>query len=161
MRVQPVTGGCLNQAAKLTFKENKKEYENPVDRKAEKNLAVLGTAGASLAAGAVAGGLATCFINEASKHRYLKAGAAGAVVAGVMMALTLPSKLYDTKVKSFTREKEMDVFSRDREVKTNLLEEIDSEVQKEEVPLDKKISDYATMTMASNGQGRIIKGLNN
>ena len=75
------------------------------------------------------------------------------------MALTLPAKLYDTKLKAFTRQKEMDVFTRDRELKSNLLTEVDKEVKDEEVPLEQKINHYATMQMASNGSGLLIKGV--
>lgn len=161
MKIQPVAGYNYGQK-KLNFKEGSKSaYENPIDRAKERSLAVLSSVGGSLAAGAAVGGLATCFINEGVKHRYGIAGAIGAAAAVITAALTLPAKLYDTKVKSFTREKEMEVFSRDREVKSNLLGEVDKEVKNEEIPLDQKINHYATMVMASNGSGMLIKGVNN
>lgn len=74
------------------------------------------------------------------------------------MALTLPAKLYDTKVKAFAREKEMDVFSRDRELKSNIMEEVDKEVKDEDVSLDQKINHYTTVQMANNGNGLLVKG---
>ena len=82
----------------------------------------------------------------------------GLAVMAATMALTLPAKLYNTSVRAFTREKEMDVFSRDRELKSNLLTEVDKEVKDEEVPLEEKINHYATMQMATNGSGLLIKG---
>ena len=75
------------------------------------------------------------------------------------MALTLPAKLYNTKVNAFTREKEMDVFSRDRELKSNILEEVNNEVKDEDVDLDQKINHYTTVQMANKGQGVMIKGV--
>ena len=74
------------------------------------------------------------------------------------MALTLPAKLYNTKVRAFTREKEMDVFSRDRELKSNIMEQIDKEVKDEDVSLDQKINQYTSVQMANNGNGMLIKG---
>jgi hypothetical protein len=70
----------------------------------------------------------------------------------------LPAKLYNTKVNAFTREKEMDVFSRDRELKSNIMEEVDKEVKDEDVSLDQKINHYTTVQMANNGNGVMIKG---
>lgn len=74
------------------------------------------------------------------------------------LALTLPAKIYDTNVRAFTREKEMDVFSRDRELKSNIMEEVDKEVKDEDVSLDQKISHYTSVQMANNGNGMLIKG---
>lgn len=138
--------------------EGKSNYENPVSRGTEKGLTVLESLGAGALLGATAAGISTCFIKETAKHRYGKAGLIGLVVMAATMLLTLPAKLYDTKLRAFTREKEMDVFSRDRELKSNLLSEVDKEVKDEEVSLDQKINHYATMQMATNGAGILIKG---
>lgn len=145
----------------VNFRANgeKPQYENPVNRKTEKGLTIWGSIGTGAIVGATAGGIATCFIKETAKHRYAKAGFIGLAVMAATMALTLPAKLYDTKLKAFTRQKEMDVFTRDRELKSNLLTEVDKEVKDEEVPLEQKINHYATMQMASNGSGLLIKGV--
>ena len=74
------------------------------------------------------------------------------------MALTLPSKLYNTKVNAFTREKEMDVFTRDRDLKSNIMEEVNKEVKDEDVDLDQKINHYTSVQMANNGNGMLVKG---
>ncbi len=150
--------GVQNHHSRPSFKANEKGYENPINRKTERNLSILSTVGASLAAGAVSTGIATCFIDSAKANRYTKAGIVGGIVAAVAMALTLPAKLYDTKVSSFTREKEMDVFSRDKEVKSNLLGQIDEQVKNEDVPLEEKINNFAQFQMATNGQGLLVKG---
>ena len=157
MRISSV--GVQGNYSKPSFRAKKEEkYENPINRKTERNLSILGTVGSSLAAGAVASGLATCFLNEASKTRYAKAGAIGGIVAAGIMALTLPAKLYDTKVSSFTREKEMDVFSRDKELKSNLLEQIDEQAKDKDIPLEEKINTFAQFQMATNGKGLLVKG---
>ncbi len=54
--------------------------------------------------------------------------------------------------------KEMDVFSRDRELKSNIMEQVNEEIKDEEVSLDDKINHYATVQMANNGKGLLVKG---
>jgi len=154
MNIQAINRCC----PKPYFTQNNQNYENPINRKTEKGLTVLGSIGSGAVLGATAGGIATCFIKETAKHRYAKAGLLGLAVMGITMALTLPAKLYDTTVRAFTREKEMEVFSRDRELKSNLLGEVDKEVKDEEVSLEQKINHYATMQMATNGSGVLVKG---
>lgn len=156
MKIQAVKS--YSPTVKFTSNGEKSQYENPINRKTEKGLSILGSAGTGAVLGATAGGIATCFIKETAKHRYAKAGMIGLAVMAATMALTLPAKLYNTSVRAFTREKEMDVFSRDRELKSNLLTEVDKEVKDEEVPLEEKINHYATMQMATNGSGLLIKG---
>ena len=155
MKVSAITNRCASPA----FKEKNSAYENPVNRKTERNLTVLQSAGVSLLAGVTAGGISTCFMKEGAKHKFPIAAAIGAAVAVLTAALTLPAKLYDRKVQSFVREKEMDVFSRDRELKSNILTEVDKEVKDEDVSLDQKINHYTTLQMANRGSGMLIKGV--
>ena len=135
----------------------KEEFENPINRNTEKKLAILGSAGAGVLAGGGAAGLASCFVEGGIKANKKLVGGVGAGVALATMALTLPSNLYNTKVRAFTREKEMDVFSRDRELKSNIMEEVNNEVKDENVDLDKKISHYTAVQMANNGKGLLFK----
>lgn len=153
MQIQAINNCC----PKPQF-TSKKNYENPINRGAEKGLAVWGNIGASALVGGIGTGIASCFIKQGSKNRWLKAGGIGAAIGLAYMALTLPAKLYNTKVNAFTREKEMDVFSRDRELKSNIMEEVDKEVKDEDVSLDKKIDHYTSVQMANNGRGMMIKG---
>ncbi len=154
MRISAIDRCC----PKPHFAAKKDDYENPINRKTEKGLAIWGSIGGSALVGATAAGIGSCFIKEGTKSRGWKLGGIGAAAGLLTMALTLPAKLYDTKVKAFTREKEMDVFSRDRELKSNIMEEVDKEVKDEDVSLDQKISHYATVQMANNGRGMLIKG---
>ena len=110
MKVSAITNRC----PKPCFTSEKQEYENPVNRKTERNLTVLQASGVSLIAGVTAGGIASCLIKEGAKHKVPLSVAAGAAVGILTAVLTLPAKLYDRSVKSFVREKEMDVFTRDR-----------------------------------------------
>lgn len=156
MNIQAINRG--NVTPYFSANKSKSGYENPINRKTEKGLTIWGSVGTGAVLGATAAGISTCFIKETAKYRYGKAGLIGLAVMAATMALTLPAKLYNTKVRAFTREKEMDVYSRDRELKSNLLTEVDKEVKDQEVPLEQKINHYATMQMASNGSGLLVKG---
>ncbi len=148
-----------SRCPRLCFTDRKSErYENPINRKTERNLTVLQSTGVSLLAGVTAGGISTCFMKEGAKHKLPIAVAIGAAVGLLTAVLTIPTKIYDRKVKSFVREKEMDVFSRDRELKSNILTEVDKEIKDKDVSLDQKINHYTSIQMANNGNGMLIKG---
>lgn len=141
------------------FTSQKNGYENPINRGTEKGLAIWGSIGGSALVGATAAGIGSCFIKSGAKNRALKLSGIGVAAGLLTMAITLPAKLYNTKVRAFTREKEMDVFSRDRELKSNIMEEVDKEVKDEDVSLDQKINHYTSVQMANNGNGMLIKGV--
>ncbi len=133
--------------------ENKQNYENPVNRTTERNLAILSSAGTSMLVGAAAFGLTTCLANGRKIP-----GIAGILAAGATLALTLPTALYNAKVGSFERKENMDVFSRQKAAQKSIYGEINQEIQKEEVPLENKVDLYAKVAMADNGKGVMVKG---
>ncbi len=155
MRISAVSNCCPKQS----FASSNGNYENPINRNTEKGLTVLQSVGTSVLVGGTAFGIASFLIPKATKMRMGKAGIIGGVLGAVSLLLTLPANLYNTKVRAFTREKEMDVFSRDRELKSNILSEVDKEVKDEDVSLDQKINHYTTVQMANNGNGVMIKGV--
>jgi len=157
MRISAISNRCPKPCPNFT-QNNEKNYENPINRKTEKGLTVLQSVGTSALVGGTAFGIASFLIPNTAKMRFGKAGIIGAAIGAVSLLLTLPANLYNTKVRAFTREKEMDVFSRDRELKANILSEVDKEVQDEDVSLDKKIDHYTTVQMANNGRGVMVKG---
>lgn len=125
----------------------KTEYENPVNRETEKNLAILSSVGGSAVVGAIAYGIGRAIKGGGgSLPNWLGIGAGVAT-----LALTLPAAIYNRKVSAFVKQKEVDVFSRDRNLKTNLLEEVDKEVQNPDVSLDKKLDDNLKLQMANRG----------
>ena len=154
MQVSAINRCC----PKPQFSSQKNDYENPINRGTEKGLAIWGSIGGSALVGATAAGIGSCFIKSGAKNRALKLSGIGVAAGLLTMALTLPAKLYNTKVRAFTREKEMDVFSRDRELKSNIIEEVNKEVKDEDVSLDQKINHYTSVQMANNGNGMLIKG---
>ena len=149
---------AINRCPKPQFTSKRNGYENPINRGTERNLAVWTSIGGSALAGATAACIGSFFITKGAKNRAWKLSGIGAAVGLLVMALTLPSKLYNTKVNAFAREKEMDVFSREKDLKSNIMEEVNKEVKDEEVSLDDKINHYTTVQMANNGNGLLIKG---
>lgn len=143
---------------KPQFTGKRNNYENPINRKTERNLAIWGSIGGSTLIGGTAAALGSCLIGKGAKSRGLKLGGIGAAAGLITLALTLPSKLYNTKVNAFAREKEIDVYSRDKDLKSNIMEEVNKEVKDEDVDLDQKINHYTSVQMANNGNGMMIKG---
>lgn len=138
----------------------KSEYENPVSRGTERNLAVLSSVTGSLVAGAVIYGLSSCLVKtepmaEKTLSAFFKAKklplGIGAAAAAIALLVTLPAKLYNTNVNAFVKQKEMDVFSRDRDLKSNLTEQVGQEVKDPEVNLDKKLDDNLKLQIANRG----------
>ena len=141
------------KSAEIEKQESKTVYENPINRSTEKNLAILSSVGGSTLIGVIAGGASTMF-----KKGWKIPTAVGVAVGLISLALSLPAKLYQTKVNAFSREKEMDVFSRKKEAQTTIYEDINKEVKDETVPLAEKIKNYSTVAMADNGKGMLVKG---
>lgn len=132
---------------------SKQEYENPISRKTEKNLAILTSIGGAAVGGAIGYGIVSTF----AKRNV--AGWVGAAVAAIVLGLTLPAKIYNAKVGAFAREKEMNVFSRDRELKSGLTEQVHEEVKNPEVSLDKKLDDNLKLQMANRGAGLAVANI--
>ncbi len=156
MSINAISQANRNIAFKSTA-DKKSQYENPVSRSTEKNLAILTGVGGSVVVGAIATGLSTFVVpaKDVAKGGFFAknkiAVGIGAAAALVSLAFTLPAKLYNTKVNVYVKEKEMDVFSRDRSLKTNLTEEVDKEVKNSEISLDKKLDDNLKLQMANKG----------
>ncbi len=155
MSIQPISFSYPKYQPRFKADNN---YENPISRKSERNLAILGAVGGSTLFGVIVGLASTLFDKiKASGWKYPTA--IGAAAGLVMLGLTLPSKLYNTKVNAYAREKEMDVFSRQKSAQSNIYEDIDTEIKDDKVSLDDKINHYATVKMADNGNGMMIKGV--
>ena len=52
----------------------------------------------------------------------------------------------------------MDVFSRQKDAQANIYADINKEIKNENIPLSQKINHYATVKMADNGKGLMVKG---
>ena len=151
MAITGVSLANFNNSNMVNFKGKKSEnsqYENPISRSTERNLTILSSVGASALAGGIAGGLTTL----CTKGKKLPIG------VGIAAALGTLAKIYNTNVNAFAREKEMDVFSRQKEAQSNIYEDINNEIKDENVSLDDKINHYSTVKMADNGNGVMVKG---
>lgn len=156
MNIQAVGANLYSQ--KPNFRSETHDYENPVSRSTERNLAILASVGGSALVGVLAGGAST--LSSKVKASGWKIPAAIGVAAGALtLALTLPQKIYNTKVNAYVKQKEMDVFSRQKSAQSNIYEDINDEIKDEDVSLDQKINHYSTVKMADNGNGVMIKGV--
>ena len=159
MAISSVNMYGVNNSNLIKFKSKtnsmgKNGYENPINRKTERNLAVLQSFGAGTLVGVLAA-FATKSLTKAGKAPIIAGVCAGLATIGLM----LPSKLYNTKVNAYAREKEMDVFSRQKSAQSNIYEDINDEIKDENVSLDQKINHYSTVRMADNGSGVMVKGV--
>ena len=155
MKIQSLS---VNYPQKTTNFRSKQSYENPVNRGTERNLAILTSVGGSALVGLIAGGLSK-FIPKIQATGWKGPTAVGVAAGLLSLGLTLPQKLYSTKVNAFAREKEMDVFSRQKSAQSSIYEDINDEIKDENVSLDQKINHYSTVKMADNGRGMMIKGV--
>jgi len=145
------SNNALKNSNSINFKGDKKEanneYYNPVDVKTERNLAILTSTGISVVMGAIGTGLISAVANKKVLSRIPLL--AGAAIAAITIGLTLPLKLYDTKVKATVREKQMDIFTRDAELKKDLTKEVHDEVKDPDVSLDKKLAHNTQLQLAN------------
>lgn len=122
-----------------TENNNEQRYENPVNIKTERNLAVLSSVGASIATGAVGAGITSLLKGENCKIYHKLPLLVGAAIGLATLAFTLPSKLYHTKINATVNKKEMDVYTVDKELKKDLAKEVHTEIQNENTSLDDKL----------------------
>ena len=145
-----------SKAAFFRGSKNENEYENPISRSTERNLAILGSAGTASILGLIAWGLTSCLGFKEKRTPIIW----GVSAAALTLLLLLPANIYNTKVRAFAKQKEMDVFTRDRNLKTNLTEDVDKEVQNPEVSLDKKLDDNLKLQTANRGSALVVAGMN-
>jgi len=136
----------------------KNGYENPINRKTEKNLAILsGTAG-SLVTGGIGYGISAYVMknmNKAPKQLQGIAIGIGAAIAALTFGLTMPNKLYNTKVNAFVREKETDAFSVKKDTQANLYDGVNQQANDPE-KLNDAVGNFAKMNMSDKGKGMMF-----
>ena len=152
MTITAISSYSVTNPSFTARKYDKDGYENPINRSTERNLSILSTLGTSALVGGTAALITTCF-----KKGWKLPTAMGVIAAATTLVLALPSRLYNTKVNAFAKEKEMDVFSRQKEAQANIYKDINEEVKDEDVSLDEKVKHYSTVKMADNGKGMMLK----
>ena len=124
---------------RVSFRGESGNFENPVNRKIEKNLALMNAGGISAAGGAVMTLLARNYTNS-----WRHAGIFGVGTAAVAMMFLAPRFMYKAGINSYAKEKEMDVFTREKEVQKKLLSDVNDSIDnKKTAHLSDKLENYS------------------
>ncbi|MEI7474982.1 MAG: hypothetical protein WCK67_09415 [bacterium] len=145
--------------------QEKTKYENPVNRKWEMGLAAYGAIALSVVLGAGAAfvthkGLGLPVFADKVKNKGLWTAVAGVATTVVTGLLSIPGAMYNANVTGFVKQKEMDVFSRDRSFQTNVMEKLDKQVKDPEADLDKSLTSYMKLQMGKNGSSQTLGLMN-
>lgn len=131
------------------------EYYNPVSRTTEKWIAGINSVLWGSAVGAGVGYIASTFAKEGSKMKI--GGIVGGVVGVATAAVVALSKIYNANVKATMKEKQMDVFVRERSAASSIAEELDRKMQEDpENNIDEVVDNYVKMQMANNSRGGVL-----
>ena len=141
--IQPVNA----LAPKASFKGAYSEVKNPVNRRTEKRLAILNAGGISVAMGAVTTAIARSYTSS-WKH----AGWFGLGAAAVTMMFVCPRFMYKSGINSYAKEKEMDVFTKEKEVQKKLLNDVDDAIEHHSEDLHDKLENYSKTKTADDKQ---------
>ena len=123
---------------KATSKGEYSEFKNPVNRKTEKHLAILNAGGVSAAMGAVTTAVARSYTSTWKHASYFGIGA-----AFVTMMFVCPRFMYKSGINSYAKEKEMDVFTKEKEVQKKLLNDVDDAIEHYSQDLHDKLDNYS------------------
>ena len=113
-------------------------HENPVDKKMETRLAILNAGGISAAMGAL-----TTIVARSYTARWKNAAWFGLCAAAVTMLFVCPRFLYKSGINSYTKEKELDVFTKEKEVQKKLLVDVDDAIENNPEVLQEKLENYS------------------
>ena len=95
--IQPVNA----LTPKVSFKGPYSEFQNPVNRRTEKRLAILNAGGISVATGAVTTAIARSYTSSWKHASWFGLGA-----TAITMLFVCPRFMYKSGIKSYTKEKE-------------------------------------------------------
>ncbi len=125
-------------APKVLFKGQNYDLENPVNRKFESRLALLNAGSVSVITGAVTTAIARSYTSS-WKH----AGWFGLSAGLITMLFAAPRFLYKAGIKAYTKEKEMDVFTKEKEVQKKLLSDVNEAIDNDSDDLSDKLENYS------------------
>ena len=130
--IQPVNA----LAPKVSFKG--RELGNPVNRKMERRLAIMNAGGLSVVTGAV-----TTAVGRSFTSSWKRAGLIGLGAGILTMVFICPRFMYRAGIKSYAKEKEMEVFTKEKEVQRKLLTDVNDAIDEHHPDLHDKIENYA------------------
>ena len=132
--IQPVNA----LTPKVSFKGQYSEFQNPVNRRMEKRLAILNAGGVSVATGAVTTAIARSYTSSWTHASWFGLGA-----TAITMLFVCPRFMYKSGIKSYTKEKELDVFTKEKEVQKKLLNDVDDAIEHHSDDLHDKLENYS------------------
>jgi hypothetical protein len=132
--IQPVNA----LTPKVMFRGDTAVYENPVNRKMERKLALMNAGGLSVVAGAL-----TTVIARSYTSSWRHAGSFGLLATGVAMMFLGPRFLYKSGINSYAKEQEMDVFTREKEVQKKLLSDVNDAIDAHKNNFQDKLESYS------------------
>lgn len=156
--VQKNSGNICDVFFKADKKKNDKKYENPINSGFEYLDAAKLTAAAGLA---VAGRVMWEFFDLSaleSKKDFRKFIIVALAIGAAAAVLSLPKNLYNRKVETFQRKKEMDVYARSNSAEQKLYERVDSEARKADEDQKKDLKEsYLKLRAGKNQVPEFIK----
>ena len=123
---------------KASFRGGYLDYNNPINKRTEKRLAILNAGGVSVAMGAVTTAIARSYTSTWKHASWFGLGA-----AAVTMMFVCPRFMYKSGINAYTKEKELDVFTKEKEVQKQLLNEVDDAIEHHSKDLHDKIENYS------------------
>ena len=132
--IQPVNA----LTPKVLFKGELGNYENPVNLRVEKNIALINAGGISTAIGA-----AMMAVSRSYTSGWKQAGLIGLGAAALSMMFIAPRFLYKAGINSYAKQQEMDVFVREKEVQKKLLNDVNDAIDNKKKGLSNKIENYS------------------
>lgn len=132
--IQPVNA----LTPKVSFKGQYSDFKNPVNKRTEKRLAILNAGGVSVAMGAVTTAIARSYTSSWKHASWFGLGA-----AAVTMLFVCPRFMYKSGINAYAKEKEMDVFTKEKEVQKKLLNDVDDAIEHHSEDLQDKLENYS------------------
>lgn len=132
--IQPVNA----LSPKVSYRGSRFENQNPINRKMERRLAILNAGGISVITGAL-----TTAIARSYTASWKSAGLFGIGASAITMMFICPRFLYKSGVKAYTKQKEMDVFTKEKEIQTKLLSDVNNAIDNHQEDLDSKLDNYS------------------
>ena len=133
--IHPVSALTPKAQFKGQFSDSER---NPVNRKMERRLAILNAGGISAVAGAL-----TTVIARSYTSNWKHAGFFGTAAGIATMLFVCPRFLYRSGIKSYAKEKEMDVFTNEKEVQKKLLNDVSDAIDEHRPDLHDKLDNYS------------------
>ena len=124
------------------FKAQTSVQKNPINRKTERNLAILNASGVSTIIGALTTIISRCYTSSWKHSAFFGVGA-----AAISMLFVCPKFLYKSGINTYTKQQEMDVFTKEKDVQKKLLDATNDAINDNNDELaNSKLESYAKIS---------------